>query len=299
MIARMPECSSRLTSPTEKPSRLSISSCDSTRSPLFLPLPKSRLPSSTMAAHCSAMVPESSLDAAASAATAGSSESSEASHCAAMASWSTESLPAMIFRSVRSLDDKFLEQHRVDLAWRDHGIDPAGQLFLQPKQARGAVEIAHPQLAQIGLKNIGDARHRRLDPLDLPFLLDLEHELDLEILRALAGQTGQIDQHVRHLEEYRRSQRRGVGVHLVGRMPQQQEPGCCAADHHHQQHARGRDHQLEPAFWSDTFHGFRRAALRLFVVCHRPRRFSKKSKSMPPGGRSDAIPMPPAHTRLS
>src|SRR5438067_2022049 len=54
MIARMPEWSSRLTSLTVKPSRLSISSCDSTRSPEFLP-PNSRPPSSTIAAHCSAI----------------------------------------------------------------------------------------------------------------------------------------------------------------------------------------------------------------------------------------------------
>src|SRR6266849_1057856 len=204
MMARMPELSSRLTSPALKPSRLSISSCDRTRSPPFLPPPKSRLPSSTMAAHCSAMVPESSLAAAASAACAGSSESSEASHCAAMASWSTESFSAMIFRCAPSLNDDFLEQHRVDLAWRDRGIDPPGQLFLEAKQAGGAVEIAGPQLAQIGLENIGDARHRRLDRLELPLLLDLEHDFDLEILHALAGLTAQIDQHVRHLEEYRR-----------------------------------------------------------------------------------------------
>src|SRR6266849_9137899 len=204
MMARMPECSSRLTSPAEKPSRLSISSCDSTRSPPLLPPSNSRPPSSTMAAHCSAMVPESSLAEAASAACAGSSESSEASHCAAMASWSTESFSAMIFRSAPSLDDDFLEQHRVDLAWRDRGVDPPGQLFLQAKQARGAVEVAGPQLAQVGLENIGDARHRRLDRLELPLLLDLEHDLDLEILHALAGRTAQIDQHVRHLEEYRR-----------------------------------------------------------------------------------------------
>ena len=71
MIARMPEWSSSVTSPTLKPSRLSISSCDSTRSPEFLPAPKSRLPSSTMAAHCRAMVSESSFAAAAFAASGG------------------------------------------------------------------------------------------------------------------------------------------------------------------------------------------------------------------------------------
>jgi hypothetical protein len=64
----------------------------------------------------------------------------------------------MIFRSAPSLNDDFLEQHRVDLAWRDRGIDPPGQFFLQAKPARGAVEVARPQLAQVSLKNIGDAR---------------------------------------------------------------------------------------------------------------------------------------------
>src|ERR1700731_1925233 len=140
MMARMPLWSSRLTSPTEKPSRLSISSCDRARSPLFLP-PKSRLPSSTIAAHCSAMVPESSLAAAAAAASAGSSESSDASHWAAIASWSSVLLPAMVFKSVSSLNDDFLEQHGVDLAWRDRRIDPPGQLFLETKQPRRAGEI--------------------------------------------------------------------------------------------------------------------------------------------------------------
>src|SRR5471032_2282836 len=187
MMARMPEWSSRLTSPTLKPSRLSISSCDSTRSPLFLPPPKSRLPSSTMAAHCSAMVPESSLAAAAAAASAGSSESSEASHWAAMASWSSRGLPAMIFRSAPSLNDDFLEQHRVDLVWRDRRVDPPGQFFLEAKQPRRTAEIGRPQFAQIGLEDIGDARQRRLDHLDLLLFLDLEHDLDLEVLHALAG----------------------------------------------------------------------------------------------------------------
>src|SRR4051812_8528538 len=178
MMARMPELSSRLTSPTEKPSRLSISSCDSTRSPPFLPPPKSRLPSSTMAAHCSAMVPEISLAAAAAAASAGSSESSDASHWAAIASWSSDGL-AMVPRSVSSLDDDFLEQHGRDRVRRQRQIDPLGQFFLETKQAGRAGEIGGPQFAQIGLKQIGDARQRRLDCLDLLVVLDLEHDLDL------------------------------------------------------------------------------------------------------------------------
>ena len=140
MMARMPELSSRLTSPTVKPSRLSISSCDRTRSPPFL-LPKSRLPSSTMAAHCSAMLSESSLAAASSAAAAGSSESSDASHWAAIASWSIWSVAGHDARSVPSLNDDFLEQHGADLLRRHRDVDAPGQFFLEAEQAGRAVEI--------------------------------------------------------------------------------------------------------------------------------------------------------------
>jgi hypothetical protein len=86
MMARMPEFSSILSSPSLKPSRLSISSCDSTRSPPALPISRLRLPSSTIAAHCSAMVSVSVLASASAAAAAGSSESSAPSHSAASAS---------------------------------------------------------------------------------------------------------------------------------------------------------------------------------------------------------------------
>src|SRR6478672_2966523 len=173
MMARMPEWSSRLTSPTVKPSRLSISSCERTRSPEFLELPRSRLPSSTMAAHCSAMVPEISL-AAAFSASAGSSESSDASHWAAIASWSIWSLlPAISSKSVLSLNDDFLEQHGVDLVGRHRDVDAPGQFLLQPEEAGGTVEVADAKLAQIGLEDVGDARHVRLDRLDQLLFPDL------------------------------------------------------------------------------------------------------------------------------
>src|SRR5712672_2480630 len=143
MMARMPELSSRLTSPTLKPSRLSISSCDSTRSPPFLPPPKSRLPSSTMAAHCNAMVPESSLAAAAAAASVGSSESSDASHWAAIASWSSRLGPAIFYirlvtasvTATSSLNHEFLEQHGIYRGRRNRRVDAPGQFFLEAEQA--------------------------------------------------------------------------------------------------------------------------------------------------------------------
>src|SRR5262249_39202089 len=154
MMARMPEWSSRLISPAVKPSKLSISSCESTRSPEFLTLPKSRLPSSTMAAHCSAMVPDISLAAAAFSASAGSSLAMDASHCAAMASWSIWSLPAMVRGSVSLLNHDFLEQHRTDLLRRHRGIDAAGKLFLEAEQSGRAVEIAGAQFAHVGLEDV-------------------------------------------------------------------------------------------------------------------------------------------------
>src|SRR5689334_10468699 len=129
MMARMPELSSRLTSPTLKPSRLSISSCERTRSPLAL-LDRLRLPSSTMAAHCSAMDSDSSLAAASAAAASGSSESSDAPHCSASASWSTLSPGAIVFKSAPSLNQDFLEQHRADLVRGDGRVDAPRQLLL-------------------------------------------------------------------------------------------------------------------------------------------------------------------------
>src|SRR5689334_7415818 len=199
MMARMPEWSSRLISPAVKPSRLSISSCESTRSPEFLP-PKSRLPSSTMAAHCRAMVPEISLAAAAFSASAGSSLAIDASHCAAMASWSIWSLPAMAKSPSPLLDHDFLEQHGADLLRRDRRVDAAGQLSLEAEQAGQAAEIANAQFPQVGLEDVGDARHARLDRLDLLVFLHLEDDLDLQVLHALARQPHQVDHDFRHID---------------------------------------------------------------------------------------------------
>src|SRR5882757_5684621 len=296
MMARMPEWSSRLTSPTEKPSRLSISSCDSTRSPPFLPPPKSRLPSSTMAAHCSAIVPESSLAAAASAASAGSSESSEASHWAAIASWSTGSLPAMIFRPVPLLNDDFLEQHRADRDRRDRCVDPAGQLLLETKQTRRAVEVGRAQFAHIGLEDVGDARHRGLDRLDVLLFLDLEHDLHLQVLHALAGRADQVDQHVRHLDKGRRLRRRRFGMLLFVVMAEEKKPGR-SADPEETEQADGRDDVFELALGGGCGRGAVRRSAFLFVLSHGPSiRFHDRARCRQTG-LNDAIQRPPAHSR--
>src|SRR5438552_1161824 len=131
MMARMPEWSSRLTSPTVKPSRLSISSCDRTRSPEFL-LPNSRPPSSTMAAHC----------------------------------------------------------------------------------------------------------------IDLLFFLDLEHDLDPEILHALAGRADQVDHHVGDFDKGRRLRRRRFGMHLLAVAAHEEEPAGAAAENRDKADQRNQQLQL-------------------------------------------------------
>ena len=92
------------------------------------------------------------------------SGSSASPHSAAMASCSIWSFGWLMvgLATSPSLDDDFLEQHRVDPARRDGDIDAARQLFLQPVEAGRAVEIGRPQLAQIGLERVHDARHERL-----------------------------------------------------------------------------------------------------------------------------------------
>src|SRR5258705_508371 len=203
MMARMPEWSSRLTSPTVKPSRLSISSCDSTRSPEFL-LPNSRPPSSTMAAHCSAMLSESSLAAASSAAAAGSSESSDASHWAAIASWSIWSwLPAMMLDPSHHCTTISLN-NTAPTCCGARVVDPLGQFLLEAKQPGRTVDVGGTQFAQVGLEQVGDARQVRLDRLDLLLVLDLEHDFDAEILHPLAGSPDQVDHHIGHFDKGRR-----------------------------------------------------------------------------------------------
>src|ERR1700733_1127213 len=288
MMARMPELSSRLTSPTLKPSRLSISSCDRTRSPPFLPVPKSLLPSSTMAAHCRAMFSESSLDAASAASLAGSAESSDASHCAAIASWSTGSLPAMFFRSTSSLNDDFLEQNRVDLVWRNRRVDAPRQIFLEAKQARRTGEVGRTQFAQVGLEDVGHPRQRRLDSLGLLLFLDLEDDLGLEILHPLSGEPDQVHQHVRHFDIGQRLRRRRLRVcgpmSFLAVTSQEKEPGRPAArDGEHGNHS---DDQLEFAF------GRRRRSFCcafLLVVRHRPPRSDLKNGFNADRRTSDAI----------
>src|ERR1041385_6563389 len=265
MMARMPELSSRLTSPTEKPSRLSISSWDRTRSPPFLPPEKSRPPSSTIAAHCSAIAPDSSFWAAGAAAGIGSSESSEASHWAAIASWSTWSLPAIASPALSSLNDDFLEQHGADLARGNRDIDAPRQLFLQAEQSGGAVEIRGPQFAHVGLKNVADPRHGRLDGVDLLLFLELEHDLHFQVLGALAGRADEVDQHLGHIEEDRRLCRR-LGTQLLAMAAEKEEPAGAAATREQQDGSRDHD-QLLLAFLRRG--GLLRGALfRLIALCH-------------------------------
>src|SRR3954462_200797 len=296
MMARMPEWSSSVTSPTAKPRRLSISSCDSTRSPEFLPAPRSRLPSSTMAAHCRAMVSDSSFSAAAFAASAGSSESSEASHWAAIASWSGWSVPAMIPSPSCSLDHDFLEQHRADLDRSDRRVDALGQLFLEAEDAGGTVKVGGAQLARIGLEDVGDARHRRLDRLDLLLFLQLQHDLELQILHALARRAGEVDHDVWNLDERRRlRRRRRLGGMLVVAVAEKEEPGCGAAAEHGEQAYR-HDHQLELVLGRSGLRALSGSAAFRFILCHdrRARSSLKRVERAKLLADSDAIQCPSA-----
>src|SRR6478752_560636 len=301
MMARMPEWSSSVTSPTAKPRRLSISSCDSTRSPEFLPAPRSRLPSSTMAAHCRAMVSESSFSAAAFAASAGSSESSEASHWAAIASWSGWSVPAMIPSPSCSLDHDFLEQHRADLDRSDRRVDALGQLFLEAEDAGGTVEVGGAQLARIGLEDVGDARHRRLDRLDLLLFLQLQHDLELQILHALARRAGEVDHDVGNLDERRRlGRRRRLGMAHVVAVAEEAEPGR-STDAEDGEQADGHDDEPELVLRRSGYRAFGGQAAFRINLCHgRSRRSSRKgSKERSQPADSDAIQMPQRKAPLS
>ena len=149
-------------------------------------------------------------------------------------------------------------------------IDALGQLFLQAKQSGRAVEIAGPQFAQVSLEQVGDARQRRLDRLDLLLFLDLEHDLDLEILHALAGGADQVDHHVRHFDKGRRLRRRRLGMHLLAMAAHEEEPaGASAEDGDEPEHG---DDQLELALFGRQLCAIGRT-FRLFVVRHCPARF--------------------------
>ncbi len=109
------------------------------------------------------------------------------------------------------LDDDFLEQHGVDLARRDRDIDAPGQLFLEPVQPGGAVEIGrravradrsgtHPSPAA---SSAGSARSSRG-----PAVRARSSPSDIACGRARARQ---IDQHIRQVDE-----RRGLDDILLG-----------------------------------------------------------------------------------
>src|SRR5262249_46532469 len=193
MIARMPEFSLSVMSARLKPRRLSISSWFRMRSaPPLLPAWTNCPPSSIIAAHWAAMSsvpspPPPSMAAPGSGRPpplgAAPCSARARPHSAARSSWSS----AISGGLAALLDDDFLEQHGVDLARRDRDIDAARQFLAQPVEPGGAFKVALAHLAQIGLERVHDARHQRLDLLDQLRILDLEHDLGLEIAGAAAG----------------------------------------------------------------------------------------------------------------
>jgi hypothetical protein len=67
----------------------------------------------------------------------------------------------------------------------------------------------------------------------------LEHDLDLEILGAVAAGVGQVDQHLGQVDEHRRLGDRRCGLRLVRAAKQHVGAGADAADQHH----AARDHR--------------------------------------------------------
>jgi hypothetical protein len=145
--------------------------------------------------------------------------------------------------SAPPLDDDLLEQDGGDMVRRDRQIDAPGQLLFQPIEPGGAVEVGRPQLAQVGLEGVHHPRHQRLNLLHQLLVRQLQHDLHLEVLRAVAAAVGQVDQHIRHVDEHG-----GLGLRL-GRLVvpgfAEKQVGARTATAEHQQAAGRHDDELQ------------------------------------------------------
>ena len=103
-------------------------------------------------------------------------------------------------------------------------------------------------------------RYQRLNERHRLFVGDLEGDLDLEVLRAVAARIGEVDEHLRHINE-----RRGLGLDLFGRMVTEPKPGRAAgADQHQQTGGRNHHHLARQLERKSAFRtGARLAVLRL------------------------------------
>src|SRR5215217_5916217 len=100
-------------------------------------------------------------------------------------------VPARV-AAVRSLQDDFLKQHRVDTTRRDCRIHPTRQFFPKTVKTGGAVEVGRTQLTKVRLEGIHDAWHYSLDLRRQCRIGQFEHDLDFEILRAIASRIREI-----------------------------------------------------------------------------------------------------------
>src|SRR6266700_1703667 len=215
-------------------------------------------PSSTIAAHCEAAAsdPSAAASAAAACCPAAASASSASPHSAASASWLIWALCNMALGRARhdfmgswvkwSLDDDLLGQHRIDPARRDRQIDSAGQFFLEAVKSGRAVEVGRPQLAQISLEGVEHARHRCLDLRRERRVGDFEDDFDLEILRAIAAGTGEVDQHLGHVDEDHGFRRHGGGLGFLDAAEHEIGRGPATAEHSYRD--SGDDDELEREF---------------------------------------------------
>src|SRR3546814_7686056 len=67
---------------------------------------------------------------------------------------------------VALLDQHFLEQHVANLHRTGRDIHPAQQLLAEPVHPCRAVQVVHPQLAEVALEVVDDPRQHLVDPVE-------------------------------------------------------------------------------------------------------------------------------------
>src|SRR5215469_9053357 len=104
----------------------------------------------------------------------------------------------------RLLNQHLLEEHVLHLHRRHGRVDAREQFLAQAIDAAGAAQIVDPQLAQIDLEIVDDARHYRLELRRIFRVVELETYRKLQEGRFLGAGTVQVDEEIRQIEENER-----------------------------------------------------------------------------------------------
>src|SRR3990172_3137156 len=112
-----------------------------------------------------------------------------ASHSAAAASSSSLSCSVSAVSDISDplLDEHFLEQHVLDFDRLYGGVDAQQQLLAQSVGARRTAQVLDPQLAQIDLEAVDDARQDGFDLRHRFRVGQLEADAQLEEIGALSA----------------------------------------------------------------------------------------------------------------